>query len=677
MGTRASRPHKQWHSRGYLPHCDHPGLVQSITFRLDDSVPANVIERWRAELNLAGGESAADPRCAEMRERIEKYADAGKGQCWLRNPEIAELVQNALLHFDGERYRLLAWCVMPNHVHALIEVVEGFPLGDVVHSWKSFTAKECNRALHRTGAFWMPDYHDRFIRDNNHLRKAVAYIQENPVKAGLCEISERWPWSSAGRKDAGEAPTLEDAGEAPTLKDAGETPTLEDAGETPAIPGGGQTHPLAKRAALYTLGCRLNQAETRLLEDQLLAAGYEVVPFGAPADVGIVHTCVVTREAESKSRQIIRRFIRANPGAAAVVIGCYAQTAGDRLAAMEGVRLVLGNHDKMHLAERLAALDPVETAVERQRPPSGVFVVPFLKDGPPITRRVNLKIQDGCDCMCRYCYIPFARGRSRSRRYEDALAEAASLTARGAQELVLTGVNIGDYRDGDRDLTALTDGLNALAPRPRVRISSIELSNIPEGLLERMADPEHGLAPHLHMPLQSGSDAVLQAMGRPYAAADYLAYLMRAAATVPGIGLGADVMVGFPGETDADFEATRSLISESPLSYLHVFQYSERPEVASARLPNKTPRDVMHARSRVLHRLDQDKRRTFQTKHIGASLEVLFESCRDGLWRGHTGNYLEIGVRDGCNLENSLVQVRIESLHDDLLLGRLEKTPGE
>ncbi len=200
LGTRASRPHREWNSRGYLPHFDHPGLVQSITFRLADSVPADVIEKWRFELKLTGGEAANDPRCAELRERIEKYSDEGKGACWLRNPEIAEIVENALLHFDGERYRLLAWCVMPNHVHALIETMDGFPLGDVVHSWKSFTAKECNRVLKRQGEFWMPDYFDRYIRDKRHLDAVVEYIANNPVKAGLCGKPEEWRWSHLGAR---------------------------------------------------------------------------------------------------------------------------------------------------------------------------------------------------------------------------------------------------------------------------------------------------------------------------------------------------------------------------------------------------------------------------------------------------------------------------------------------
>jgi len=205
-GETPALPGKSWHSRGYLPHFDQPGMVQSITFRLADSVPADVIEHWRDELQLMGDEAADDPRCAELRERIEKYADQGKGACWLKDPAIGEIVETALLHFDTQRYRLLSWCVMPNHVHALIETQDGHPLGNIVQSWKSYTAKECNRQLGRKGELWMPDYFDRYVRDTNHFHKAIEYIVNNPVKAGLCEKVEDWKWSSAGKEDAGGTP---------------------------------------------------------------------------------------------------------------------------------------------------------------------------------------------------------------------------------------------------------------------------------------------------------------------------------------------------------------------------------------------------------------------------------------------------------------------------------------
>ena len=424
-------------------------------------------------------------------------------------------------------------------------------------------------------------------------------------------------------------------------------------------PSGAHPEEGRKRAAVYTLGCRLNQAETRLLKDSLRDAGYAIVPFGEPADLGVIHTCVVTREAEAKSRKYIRRFLHDNPGAVTAVIGCYAQTAAEAIAAMGGVDLVLGNDAKMRLPEHLAVLTGEAPVVLCGRAAKEPFSIPFLPAGPPITRRVNLKIQDGCDLMCSYCYIPFARGRSRSRRLEDALAEAQALVGRGARELVIAGVNIGDYEDSGRNLVHLVDGISALEPQPRIRISSIELTNLPEALFERMADPAHGLVAHLHIPLQSGSDAILEAMRRPYTARRYLDLLQRAAQAVPGIGLGADVLVGFPGEQEADFEATFTLVRESPLFYLHVFQYSERSQVASSRLPDKVPDATAKARAGRLHLLGEEKKRQFLHACIGKTLDVLFESQRGGSWVGHADTYVEVVVTSDENLENRVKQVRI------------------
>ena len=207
LRPRPSRPHKQWYSRGYLPHLDQPGLVQFITFRLYDSVPAHVVESWRNELQCTSSLPATDPRMVELRKRIAEFEDAGHGACYLRDERIARLVQDALLQFDGERYRLIEWVIMPNHVHVLVEVLSGHRLSDVVHSWKSFTAKEANRILGRSGEFWMTDYFDRFIRDEKHLAAVREYIRNNPVKAGLVEKPEDWKWSSACG-DAGQRPTL-------------------------------------------------------------------------------------------------------------------------------------------------------------------------------------------------------------------------------------------------------------------------------------------------------------------------------------------------------------------------------------------------------------------------------------------------------------------------------------
>ena len=199
------RRHRGRHARGYLPHVDHPRLIQSVTIRLHDAVPADVVAAWKRELDLGPGAPAGDPRSVELRQRIATYEDAGHGGCWLARADVGRLVEGALLCFDGDRYALRAWCVMPNHVHVVLATAGGRPLGDVVHSWKSFTAKAANERLGREGAFWMPDYHDRFIRDDTHLRAALAYVENNPVAAGLVETPEAWTFSSARRTAAGPA----------------------------------------------------------------------------------------------------------------------------------------------------------------------------------------------------------------------------------------------------------------------------------------------------------------------------------------------------------------------------------------------------------------------------------------------------------------------------------------
>ncbi|MFO1490941.1 MAG: transposase [Kiritimatiellia bacterium] len=196
---------KGWYSRGYLPHYDQSDLPQMVTFRLFDSVPAHVVERWTAELGLQVRDSAGDKRRVELHRRIEAYADQGRGSCWLGQPSVARIVEDAMLHFDGNRYRLLAWCIMPNHVHALVEVISGHRLPDILHSWKSFTANRANEALQHTGHFWARDYHDRYIRNDAHFARALSYIEQNPVTAGLASTPEAWTFGSAYTGNTGTA----------------------------------------------------------------------------------------------------------------------------------------------------------------------------------------------------------------------------------------------------------------------------------------------------------------------------------------------------------------------------------------------------------------------------------------------------------------------------------------
>jgi threonylcarbamoyladenosine tRNA methylthiotransferase MtaB len=428
---------------------------------------------------------------------------------------------------------------------------------------------------------------------------------------------------------------------------------------------------LKKRASLHTLGCRLNQSETNILAEKLTEAGYELVPFGDSADLAIINTCTVTHEADAKSRKLVRQFIRANPEAYTAVIGCYAQMGAKALAEIEGVDLIIGNQEKLNVLDYVAAGKNDAALIVRDRIERDDFEIEFSGVGVPLHRRANLKIQDGCDFMCSFCVIPFARGRARSRALDNLLEEARSLVARGAKELVLTGVNIGTYAWEGKSVLEVIAALNDLEGVARLRISSIEPTTIPDELFAWMADPAHKLVPYLHVPLQAGSDQVLERMRRKYTRAEYINFMRRAAAAVPGIGLGTDIMVGFPGETEEDFAQTLGVLEETDLFYAHVFKYSERAGTASARMPERSDPRVSNARGARLRKASAAKFDAFARTQVGREVEVLFEQAENGLWSGYTGNYLRVVVPSNDCLENELRLVRLTGVHGDILSGEL------
>lgn len=404
--------------------------------------------------------------------------------------------------------------------------------------------------------------------------------------------------------------------------------------------------PTPRRASVHTLGCRLNQSETALLEERLRSEGYELVPFGAPADLAIVNTCTVTREADAKSRQAVRQFIRNNPSAYTAVIGCYAQMGPDSVAAIPGVDLVIGTEEKLNVLDYVREGKNATPLIVRDKMSRDDFDIPFVNEASPLSRRANLKVQDGCDFMCSFCIIPFARGRARSRTLANLMDEARSLVERGAKELVLTGVNVGTYALDGRDIVDIVDALSTIELLPRIRISSIEPTTVPEALLDRMADPAHALLPYLHLPLQSGSNAILSAMKRRYTREEYLDFVHRAYQRVPDIGIGSDILVGFPGETDADFDDTCDVLLNSPLFYAHVFRYSERDGTTSTRMNGKVDPRVMQERSERLRALSNEKTRMFQEHHVGREVDVLFESQEaPGLWSGYTPAFLRVNAQ--------------------------------
>ncbi len=427
-----------------------------------------------------------------------------------------------------------------------------------------------------------------------------------------------------------------------------------------------------KRASVHTLGCRLNQSESAILEEKLREDGYALVPFGEPADLAIVNTCTVTNEADAKSRKLVRQFIRKNPNAYTAVIGCYAQMGADSLAAIDGVDLIIGNQEKMNVLDYVKAGKNDTPLVVRDQIDRDDFSIDFGGESSPLSRRANLKIQDGCDFMCSFCLIPFARGRARAREWENLLDEANTLVARGAKEIILTGINIATYDLDNRGILDIVDGLNEIDGLHRIRISSIEPTTIPLELFDRMNDPDHALLPYLHIPLQAGSNEILTAMRRKYTREEFLDFIFMAHDRVPGIGIGTDILVGFPGETDTNFEDTCDALWKSPLFYAHIFKYSERTGTASVRMNNKVPAPTINERAARLRKLSAEKTNLFHTHQLGQTHNVLFEQAQDGYWMGYTGNYTRVAAASADGLENQLRAVKLSEVQGDLVLGTVQ-----
>ena len=414
-----------------------------------------------------------------------------------------------------------------------------------------------------------------------------------------------------------------------------------------------------KRASVHTLGCRLNQSEGISLEGKLREAGYDLVPFGEPADLGVINTCTVTNEADAKSRNAIRRFSRNNPKATTVVVGCYSQISANEVAMVDGVDYVIGNHDKLNFLDYLSEEKPETPVVVRERIDREDFSIGLVGEAK-FEQRANLKIQDGCDFMCSFCIIPFARGRARSRDWDDLLGDARRMIDQGVRELILTGVNLGTYQSDGLDFLGMIEGLSELKGLDRLRISSIEPTTIPEGLFPLMADPQHPLMPYLHVPMQAGCDRTLERMKRRYNLEEMEQFFDRATRSVPDLCVGTDLMVGFPGETEQDFEETCATFLEGPYAYCHVFTYSEREGTPAGKSTEQVPMDERRKRSAHLRRLSASKRMDFHAQYFGREMRVLLENPKDGSYFAFTDHYLKVRVNEEhMGLANRFATVKI------------------
>lgn len=429
-----------------------------------------------------------------------------------------------------------------------------------------------------------------------------------------------------------------------------------------------------KKAAFHTLGCKLNFAETSSLQDALRQRGMIMVQKGEVADLCIINTCSVTDVADSKCRQTIHKFTRQHPGAFVVVMGCYAQLQPDTIAAFEGIDLVVGMEHKGEvirlIEERWAkksALPQGEACHEAIAVPTKEIqtFVPSCSHGD--RTRYFLKVQDGCNYYCTYCTIPMARGKSRNGTIESIVKQAQEVASKGGKEIVITGVNIGDFgRSTGETFFDLVKALDQVDGIERYRISSIEPNLLTPEIIDFCASSKKFM-PHFHIPLQSGSDEVLKLMRRRYDTslfADRIAYIKR---VMPDAFIGVDVIVGMRGETDELFEHAYNFIKSLDISQLHVFSYSERPGTRALEIPHKVDAQTKHDRSQRLLELSEEKRKAHYAKHIGTQRPVLWEHSKKGApLSGFTDNYIRVTATEGCLAEdNTLSQVTLGTFTED------------
>jgi threonylcarbamoyladenosine tRNA methylthiotransferase MtaB len=429
-----------------------------------------------------------------------------------------------------------------------------------------------------------------------------------------------------------------------------------------------------KTVAVATLGCKVNQFESASFQSGFEEQGFTVNPFNKPADIYVINTCAVTAKAAAQSRQLIRKAQRTNPDAKVVVTGCYAQIDPQKIKEIETSPIeIVGNANKHELLEVVFSdNEPGEhfNDIALQKEISLLPVKRFTG-----RTRAFLKVQDGCNNFCSYCIVPYARGRSRSLALDKVLEQAVRYADEGHREIVITGIHVGHYGldlDPPLHLFHLLQELCARTPEVRYRLSSLEPSEINRDILEFMAETNNFM-PHLHIPLQSGSDTILKKMTRKYSVQQFTEKVNLCKEMVHDAAIGVDVVVGFPGETEEDFLKTYELLTDFPVTYLHVFPYSKRPGTKAAEMENQIPAKIKDERVAVLRKLDHKKRIAFYGSGIGEVHNVLVESKKsaDGLAKGFTDNYIPVHFEAGQENINKIVQVRLEKLEERIVIGTL------
>lgn len=432
-----------------------------------------------------------------------------------------------------------------------------------------------------------------------------------------------------------------------------------------------------KKVAFYTLGCKLNYSETSSIGRLFTQAGFETVEFSNTPDVFVINTCSVTDNADKKCKKIVKEALKISPNAYVTIVGCYAQLKPKEIAEIPGVDMVLGAAEKFRIVEYLTDLTKnPKTLVYNQPVSEANEFVPSFSYGD--RTRTFLKVQDGCDYSCTFCTIPLARGASRSDTIANAVAQAREIAASGVKEIVLTGVNLGDFgiRNGQREdkFFDLVKALDEVEGIERIRISSIEPNLLSDEIIEFVATSKR-FVPHFHIPLQSGSNKILGLMRRRYKRELYASRVEKIKQVMPHCCIGVDVIVGFPGETREDFIDTYNFLNGLDISYLHVFTYSERENTPAAEMGGVVPGSARADRSKMLHILSDKKRRVFYQDQLGKTDKVLFEGdIKDGFMHGFTRNYVKVKTKYDPILVNELRAVRLTQISPD---GDVEITESE
>jgi threonylcarbamoyladenosine tRNA methylthiotransferase MtaB len=432
-----------------------------------------------------------------------------------------------------------------------------------------------------------------------------------------------------------------------------------------------------KKVAFYTLGCKLNYSETSSIGRLFTQAGFDTVDFTDTPNVYVINTCSVTENADKKCKKIVKEALKISPNAFITIVGCYAQLKPKEIAEIPGVDMVLGAAEKFQLVDHITDLTKRPKAVVYNQPVSEANqFIPSYSIGD--RTRTFLKVQDGCDYSCTFCTIPLARGSSRSDTIENVIAQAKEIAASGVKEVVLTGVNLGDFgiRDGKREdrFFDLVKALDEVEGIDRIRISSIEPNLLSDEIIEFVSTSKR-FVPHFHIPLQSGSDKILGLMRRRYKRELYASRVAKIKQVMPNCCIGVDVIVGFPGETREDFIDTYNFLNDLDVSYLHVFTYSERENTPAAEMSGTVPGSTRADRSKMLHILSDKKRRAFYETQLNKADEVLFEGdIKDGFMHGFTRNYVKVKAKYDPVLVNEIRTVHLTQISPD---GDVEITESE